>query len=66
MWRFAILKHTLDNNRFHDAMIRRGWKLDSNQTWIGPPGKSRVGMEKDFKECIIESIHCPHEEAGTH
>ncbi len=60
------LKHNLNNDRFHDAMIKRGWHLDSNLTWISPPGLSRVMMEKSFKEAIIDSVECPHEEAGVH
>jgi hypothetical protein len=57
--------HTIDKNRFHDAMIRRGWVYDSNHVWNIPVGNTREKSEKEWTEALLESVICPHEEAGV-
>ncbi len=60
-----MTKHKINDDRFFEAMTKRGWTLDSNNTWITPPGKMRPQMEKEYKEAILEAVECPHEEAGA-
>ena len=62
----SLTKHSIDKNRFHAALQKRGWNLDGPEgSWIAPPGSTRVKMEKDWTECLLEAIHCPHEEVGA-
>lgn len=57
--------HTVDGDRFHDAMKRLGWQLDKYGTWIIPTGNTRAQSEKQWTEALLESISCPYEDAGT-
>jgi len=61
------MKHTLDKDRFHNAMKKRGWNLDGPEgSWIAPMGSTRRKMEQDWLESLLEAVECPHEEAGAH
>lgn len=58
------ITHAIDEDRFVVTLSERGWRY-GEEGWVAPAGSQRLKMEQDWREALLASVLCPHEEAGA-
>jgi hypothetical protein len=56
------MSHKLDKIKCQELLLKRGWHRGPNNEWVLPLNLTFDQFQRDWEECLVESIICSCEQ----